>query len=165
MLAEVAQRDVRRGIVAQQLPCRRRDEHLAAVSGRGDARSAVDAEADVPFAADGRLAGVDAHPHPQLLAAGPVMGGKLALPVEGSSDGILGAPEGREERVALRVDLRAVVVGESRPDDPLMVGEDGRVFLAQLLQQPSRPLDVGEEEGDGAGRPLGRSAHRLVVHL
>ena len=37
-----------------------------------------------------------------------------------------------------------------------MLGERLRVRLcAELAQEPGRALDVGEEEGDGAGREIG----------
>src|SRR5262249_31618132 len=51
VLAEVAQRDVRRWIVAQQLARRLGDEHLSPVTRPGYPRRAVDAKADVTLAA------------------------------------------------------------------------------------------------------------------
>jgi hypothetical protein len=39
-----------------------------------------------------------------------------------------------------------------------MLGQSGGVGVAELVQEPGRALDVGEEEGDGAVRKLG---HRL----
>jgi hypothetical protein len=40
-----------------------------------------------------------------------------------------------------------------------LLGERSRVRLCtQLVQQPGRALDVGEEEGDDAGRELGARA-------
>ena len=60
--------------------------------------------------------------------------------------------EGEEEGVALRVDLDAAVASARLADDAAVLGERLRVGLgAELVQQPRRALDVGEEEGDGAG--------------
>jgi hypothetical protein len=56
-----------------------------------------------------------------------------------------------EERVALRVDLDAAVLGGGIADDAAMRSERLRVSLGpELVQQPRRPLDVGEEERHGA---------------
>jgi len=61
--------------------------------------------------------------------------------------------EGHEERVALRVDLDATIVGKRLPKDATMLGERLRVMLAaELPQEPSRALDVRKEEGDRAAR-------------
>ena len=63
--------------------------------------------------------------------------------------------EGEEEGVALRVDLDPALGGTRLADDTPMLGQRLRVGLgAELVQQLRRPLDVGEEEGDGAGRKL-----------
>jgi hypothetical protein len=48
------------------------------------------------------------------------------------------------------------VSGRGLPQDPPVLGERvGIPCRAELVQQPCRALDVGEEEGDGAGRQLG----------
>ena len=60
--------------------------------------------------------------------------------------------EGEEEGVALRVHLDPALGGARLPDHAPVLGERLRVALgAELVQQPRRALDVGEEEGDGAG--------------
>ena len=56
--------------------------------------------------------------------------------------------------VALGVDLDAAVAGEGLPEDAPVLGERVGVGVAELVQQACRALDVGEEEGDGAGREL-----------
>src|SRR5207302_11231224 len=56
VFSEVAQGYVRQRVVPEELPRRLRDQHVAAVPGGGNASGAVDAEADVALAADGRLA-------------------------------------------------------------------------------------------------------------
>ena len=61
--------------------------------------------------------------------------------------------EGEEEGVALGVDLDPALDCARCPDQPPVLGQRFRVGLgAELVQEPRRALDVGEEEGDGAGR-------------
>src|SRR5579862_5474164 len=96
--AEIA--DVRAGEVGGRL----RQQHLAAVAGRSDSRSAVHVEADVALSARYRLTGVQAHPHLDWAA------GQSTLGPGGSRDGLGGARERHEERVPLRVDLDSVVL-------------------------------------------------------
>ena len=63
--------------------------------------------------------------------------------------------EREEEGVPLRVHLDSVVCLAGRSHDPSMHRE--RLFVRlvpDLLEQPGRALDVGEEEGDGAGREV-----------
>jgi hypothetical protein len=60
-----------------------------------------------------------------------------------------------EEGVPLCVDLDAAAPHERPPQQPPVLGERLVVRLrAQLVQQARGTLDVGEEEGDGAGRKL-----------
>ena len=78
-----------------------------------------------------------------------------ALTGDRCQNGILRAPEGDEERVALGVDLVAAVLGVRFPQDPLVIPERLAVALSsKLLEQLCRALYVGEEEGDGADRQL-----------
>jgi hypothetical protein len=150
MLAEVAQLDVARDEVTRRL----RDHDLAAMSCGGDAGRAVNVDPDVAFVDRERLAGVDADPHAQ--GAFP----EGALPFVRGFDGI-GRPRERvEEGVALRVDLGAAALGELGTKNPSMLREDSGVLVTELLEQRGRALDVGEEEGDRAGRQ-GRIWDRL----
>ena len=66
-LAEVVDADAFGQLVAEQRARRLRDEDLAAVAGRADPRRAHDVEPDVALVADRRLAGVQAHPHADVL--------------------------------------------------------------------------------------------------
>jgi glucokinase len=50
----------------------------------------------------------------------------------------------------LRVHLDAVVRSEGLAQLVAMLGQGGGVGVAELVQQPRRSLDVGEEEGDGS---------------
>ena len=63
-------------------------------------------------------------------------------------DGVRGACEGDEEGVALRVDLDAAVSRERLAERAPVLGEHVGVPLAELVQEPRRALDVGEEKGD-----------------
>jgi hypothetical protein len=64
--------------------------------------------------------------------------------------------EREEEGVSLGVDLDAGVFGAGLSHDSAVVGERLVVGLvADLLEQLCRAFDVGEEEGDGAGREVG----------
>ena len=63
--------------------------------------------------------------------------------------------ESEEEGVPLRVHLDSFVCPAGRSHDPSMHRE--RLFVRlvpDLLEQPGRALDVGEEESDGAGREV-----------
>ncbi len=48
------------------------------------------------------------------------------------------------------VDLVPRRSGDGLPQEAADVGEDGLPLVAELARQPSRALDVREEEGDGA---------------
>jgi len=39
---------------------------------------------------------------------------------------------------------------EERSEEPVVLGEDERVLVAEPLQQARRAFDVAEEEGDGS---------------
>jgi hypothetical protein len=67
--------------------------------------------------------------------------------------------EREEERVALRVDLGPARLAERLADEPPVVARDLGVAVAQLLQQPRRAFDVGEDEGD---RALWERAHGTI---
>src|SRR3954465_12091496 len=70
-------------------------------------------------------------------------------------NGVRRASEGDEERVALGIDLDAVVrlprAAERRPVQRELGCVGGR---ADLVEERRRAFHVGEEEGDGAGRTL-----------
>ena len=150
LLAEVADADALRQVVADECPGRLGDEDLAAVAGRADPRGAHDVHPDIALVADVRLAGVQPHPHPYLGALRPRVGGKRALALDCPADGIPGARERVEERVALRVDLAPARGGEDVAQEPPVVGDNLAVLVAQLLEQARRAFDVREQERDGA---------------
>ena len=116
---------------------RLRQEHLPAVADGGDPRALVHVEADVSLLGQPRLARVQPHPH----AYRPV--GQRALAVRGGGDGVRRAGEGDEERVTLRVDLDALVVGERRAESPPMLVQRlpvaRRRARAAAASSPPRP--------------------------
>ena len=147
MHAEVA--DVR----VDERTGRLRQQHLPAVADGGDPRALVHVEADVPLLRQPRLARVQPHPH----AYRPV--GQRALAVRGSGDGVRRAGEGDEERVTLRVDLDALVVGKGGAESPPMLVQRLPVVVTELVQQPRRALDVREQQRHDAGREIAHHPH------
>ncbi len=156
LLAQVAQEDVEvLLLVLEQRLGGLGEEDLAAVAGRPDARRAVDRKARVPAVGRDRLPCVEPHPHPDRCAVGPLVGGKGELALDGGEQCVPRARERDEERVALRVDLVAVVGCEGLPQQALVIGEHLPVAVAELLDEPGRSLDVREQEGDRTRRKLG----------
>ena len=80
------------------------------------------------------------------------MGGQCSLRVGGAGDGLLRAGKRGEERVALGVDLVTMPPLEQRSQQVPLILEDLGVLAAQSIQEARRPLDVGEQERDRAGR-------------
>jgi hypothetical protein len=149
VLSQVAQLER----VVEECLCRVREDDLAAVTGRRDARGPVDVEADVVVIRDARLPGVDADPHTHRPAY------QRALSVRGRRDRVGGAGEGGEDGVALGPELDAAVTGERVAKRLAVLAEELCIALAHLFEQPRRPLDVGEEQRDRAG---GEPAHCLA---
>ena len=129
-------------------PGRLRHEHLPAVADGRDPCALVHVEADVSLFGQLWLARVQPHPY----AYRPV--GKCALAVRGGSGGVRRSGERNEERVALRVDLDAVVVGEHRAESPPMLVQRLSVVVSQLVQQPRRALHVREQQRHDTGREI-----------
>ncbi len=123
---------------------RLRKQHLAAVAAGGDARALVHVEADIALLGQDGLARVQAHANPDRARGEHVLGRPC------SGDPVARPGEGDEEGVALRVHLDAPVGDEGPAQDAPMFREGIGITVAQLLQQPRRSLDVGEEEGHGA---------------
>jgi hypothetical protein len=66
------------------------------------------------------------------------------------------APPNTKEPIAQRVHLIAAMGGDRRADQPPVLGQHLRIPLPQGLDQPHRPLDVAEQEGD---HPVRQPAH------
>ena len=133
------------------------------MSGGADASGPVDAQPDVALLCDDGLSGVHAHPYPDDCLARPRACGDLSLSGQCRGDGILRARKDDEEGVSLRVHLAAAVLLKERAEEAVMLGQEDGVVLAEAFQQPGRPFDVGEEEGDGAAGKIGR--HRFLQYL
>ncbi len=76
------------------------------------------------------------------------------LPLARGGQSLRGPREGDEEGIALGVDLDPPVAHERLAQHAAVVGEEVGVGGAELVQETSRALDVGEEERDGAGREI-----------
>ena len=128
---------------------RGRDEHLPAVSRRGDARRAMNVRTDVALVGEERRPRVQSHTHPD-----PAGGERLGEGF-GSRECSQRRWEGEEEGVALRIDLDAAFRGAGLPHELTMLGKHLRIGLgAELVQEPRRAFDVGEEERDRACREV-----------
>ena len=125
---------------------RLRQEHLPAVPDGGDTRTLVHVEADVTLVRQPRLARVQPHAHANRPA------GKCALAVRSSGDRVRRAGEGDEERITLRVDLDALVLGKRRAESPPMLVQRLPVVVAELMQQPRRALHIREQQRHHTGR-------------
>ena len=115
----------------------------------------VHVDPDVSLLGHPRLAGVEPHPD----ADRPL--GQAALGVRGCGGRVRRARERHEERVTLRVDLDAVVGRASGAHDPAVIVECVAVPVAELVQQPRRPLDVREEKGHHSARE--RARHTTII--
>jgi hypothetical protein len=60
--------------------------------------------------------------------------------------------EGGEEFIGSRVDLVAARPLGFRPQQAAHLGQESRISVAELGQVPRRVLDVGQQQGDTAGR-------------
>jgi hypothetical protein len=111
----------------------------------------VHVDADVARLAQERGTGVDAHPRSNR--AGRERVSRVGRRRERSRC----RREGDKECVALRVDLDAAVSVERLAQNASMLRECVRIALGtEFAQQLGRPLDVGKEERDSAGRKLER---------
>jgi hypothetical protein len=123
-----------------------RDEHLPAMTTRGDASGAVDVAADVALVAEERRPCVQADAHRDGA------GGERLTESRSRLKRARRRREGEEERVSLGVHLDRALGGARLPNDTPVLGESGRVGLrAERVQQAGRALDVREKEGGRAG--------------
>ena len=137
------------------------DEHLPAVAGAHQPSRLVHVQTDVALVDDGRLTGVQADANADRHGLERV----LCLACGGERVGR--AAEGDEEGVTLGVDLDAAVARERVAQDTPVLGEQARVALAVLAEEPRRPFDVGEQERNRAGRQLTHpcSESRLATNV
>ena len=107
-----------------------------------------------------RLTSVQTHPHPNLAQLRPRRPRKCLLTLRRRRDRLLSGCERNKERIALRVDLVPGMPLKRLPKNPPMEVERLQVALRpELLQQPRRPLDVGEQHRHCSSRLLCHQAH------
>jgi hypothetical protein len=138
--SKVAQGHPSRDLPLHQDPGGAGDDHLAAGGRSGDPGRPVHVDAAAVVPAQGPLAGVQAHPDPHREPGRPPRPGPPPP-----------AGEGGEERVALGAHLDPVAVPDRLAQDHRVLVAHRPVAVAQVLQQPGRALDVGEQEGDRPG--------------
>jgi hypothetical protein len=140
--------EIENGFV-QQGCRRRRDEHLSAVRERGDASGPMDVDAHVSLGRQRRRARVQTHAHANRPGREILDAGLRGVRCTRSRR------EDDEEGIALRVHLHAAVGGEGVAQHPAMFGQRvGIRVWPDRVEQARRPLDVREEERDGAGREI-----------
>ena len=141
MLAQLGQ------LAVDERPRRRRHDDLAAVAGSGDPRGPVQLPPGVALAGQLQLARVQAHPHLDLARR------ERLLTLRRSGQRLDRIGKGIQERVPLCVHLDAAVSGKGGAQKPAVLRERVDVpGLAQLLDQPGRPLDVREQQRDVPAR-------------
>jgi len=90
------------------------------------------------------------------------MGGQRPLDRQRAQHRLLGPGERHEKRIPLGVHLMTIVGGDGGADQPPVVGQNLRVALPQRLDQPGRPLDVGEQQRD---QPRWRAHRASLTHM
>lgn len=111
----------------------------------------MDIESDIVRATQGALAGMEPHPDPDHRIVGPGMIPEPSLRDETGKHSVTRLFEDREERVPFGLQRDPVILGYRAADDLAVCSKQSRVPVAGALHQGGRPLDVGEEKGDGAG--------------
>ena len=104
----------------------------------------MDIDAHISLGRDGRLSGMDPHPNVHRACR------HCPLRRVRGGDRVMSSRERDEERVALRVYFDAVVFHHRVAKRASMLGEDLHVAVAELVEEPSRTFDVGEEKRHGA---------------
>ena len=133
---------------------RGRHQHLATVSRRRDPGDAMEVRADVSLVGQDRSSGMDADADPDRSQCEPSDG--FARRRKGAGR----ARKGKKKGIPLCVDLDPAVARTCLADQPSVVGQRRAVcFLAELQQEPGRPLDVGRDQRDGSRRE-GAPCHR-----
>jgi hypothetical protein len=77
--------------------------------------------------------GPHSNPHRQFVR--PLVAGERALRGYRRRDGVPGGRKGREDGVALVIDLVASMIGDRIAQQPAMLGKDVAVAVTESLQQ------------------------------
>ncbi len=144
VLAEVADLEA----LVEQVAGRAAEQRLPAVRRRHDPRRPVDVEPDVLRRVEDRLARVDADADPDR----PALERRERLAHR--AHGVAGRRERVEEAVTGRVDLVARRGASNAPRTArrCCVERVAVLLRAERVEEPRRPLDVGEDERDRSGR-------------
>ena len=157
VLARVDQREAQLLFLILHQGLRRlRDQHLPAAGRRADPRRPVHRQTRIPAPGRDRLTGVDADPDPDRRAGRPLVARQRPLDLHRAQHGLLRPGERDKKSIPLRVHLMTAMHGDRRPNQPPMLSQHLRIAFPQRLDQPRRPLDVREQEGD---RPARQRAH------
>ena len=148
--------EVTHGEIIEQVARRLREQHLASVTRRHQACTTVEVDTDVTLVGSTRLTGVDPHPHVHPR------GCKRALRLD---CGLHRRPSRRErdqKRVPLRIDLHTAVCGGSLADQVPVIRQRLLLLAPELLQEPSRALNIREQKRDGACRKFSHGRHTFL---
>ena len=108
----------------------------------------MNVDADVIAGRDLALSGMQTHPDSHRLGKGMIGEGPLDL--SSGLNRFQGAREHDEEGVPLRADLGPIVFLDYVPEDAVVALKEIDVPILELLEEPGRPLDIGEQECHGA---------------
>ena len=116
------------------------------MTGSGNPRSAMHVDPHVVLIGHSRFARMQAHAHSDWPVAQRIARRRCRRQRVGR------LRERHEERVSLCLHLDTAVARELFAQRVMVTGQQVRVLVAPLLQQPRRALDVGEQERDGPTR-------------
>jgi len=152
MFTQIAQADPSGQAVLNHGGGRLRHQNLPACAHGHQTRRAVERSAVVVAVAQLGLARVQRHAHAQ--GAGLAPGLRLQTPLAGGDgdDAVEGRGKDSIQAIAGRLDDLAVVGLDGGAQDNVMPGQGGLHLFRMPVPKLGAALDIGEEEGDGAGR-------------
>src|ERR1700676_5449954 len=133
MLAQVPQVRLLRQVLFYKIASQPGEEHLAAMSSIHNTRGHVNLQSNVTLGSEYRLARMEADAPPHRYALRPEVTGEGALDEHCCRNGIGSTSKYSEERVSLRIHLRAVILGERLSQQPPEIGQHTCVALTKLL--------------------------------
>jgi hypothetical protein len=169
--AQIGQLRARRQPVAHQRSRRLRHQHLAPIGDRCHPGGPVHLQAHQATGRLLRLTAMHTHPHPNLLPAGPGMDPDRLLHLQHRRHTRPRRGEHGKERIPLRIDFRAAVRGQRRPDQRVMPSQHLRVDApTQPPQQRRRALNIGKQKREslhgqsveGAGQEAAAASRHTI---
>jgi hypothetical protein len=97
---------------------------------------------------------MQAHTHTHRDTLGPAVGLERSVGGDGRRDCFLRSLKDGKELIGAAVDLVAARLRYGAPEQAPVLAQDGAVAIPELLHEPSRPLDVREEQSHGPARQL-----------